>query len=187
MYLRILAVAAAGLLSSSASSKLPEPLPVPQVPVQIDVPQLLCLGCTPRENRALKVLNDRGVTDRRAQAVILGTIKQESKWQPAVCEGGAITSYRKCTRGGYGLIQWTSVHRYNGLGHFAHSTGSTPENFDTQLNYIFKEREWKAVEPVFRTAGLSLHQYENAEYRWIGWGIRGHRDTYTQDYLSRIT
>ena len=186
MYLRILAVAAAGLLSSSASSKLPEPLPVPQLPVTVDVPQLLCLGCTPKENRALEVLKDKGVTDKRAQAVILGTIKQESKWQPSVCEGGAITSYRGCTRGGYGLIQWTSIHRYNGLGRYAHTTGSTPENFDTQLAYIFKEREWKSVEHVFLSEGFSLHQAEHAEDRCIGWGVRGHRDDYTRDYLNRI-
>jgi hypothetical protein len=186
MNLRIVAVAAAGLLSSPASSRLPEPLPTPPVSLKVDVPQLLCLDCTPKENRALKVLADKGVTDKKAQAVILGTIKQESKWQPSVCEGGAITSYRGCTRGGYGLIQWTSIHRYNGLGRFAHTTGSTPENFDTQLAYIFKEREWKAVEHVFLTEGLPLHQYENAEYRWIGWGVRGHRDDYTRDYLTRI-
>lgn len=186
MNLRIVAVAAAVLLSSPASSRLPEPLPTPAIPLKVDVPQMLCLGCTPKENRALEVLNDKGVTDKKAQAVILGTIKQESKWTPNVCEGGAITSYRGCTRGGYGLIQWTSIHRYNGLGRFAQSRGSKPENFDTQLAYIFKEREWKAVEHVFLTEGLPLHQYENAEYRWIGWGIRGRRNAYTRDYLTRI-
>ncbi len=186
MNLRIVAVAAAGLLASPASSRLPEPLPTPIIPLKVDVPQILCLSCTPKENRALEVLNDRGITDKRAQAVILGTIKQESKWKPNVCEGGAITSYRGCTRGGYGLIQWTSINRYNGLGRYAYSTGSTPENFDTQLAYIFNEREWKAVEHVFLTEGLHLHQYENAEYRWIGWGVRGHRHNYTRDYLTRI-
>ena len=40
-----------------------------------------------------------------------------------VCEGGARVSYDRCYRGGYGIIQWTSTGRYNGLEYLLRSTG----------------------------------------------------------------
>ena len=70
------------------------------------------------EAKALKFFQDYGITDRMALAVILGNIRQESNFHPNICEGGAIVPYDACLRGGYGLIQWTSAHRYKGLGDF---------------------------------------------------------------------
>ena len=46
-------------------------------------------------------------------ATIMGNIKQENYSFPTY-EGGDRVSYRDCHRGGYGLIQWTSINRYEG-------------------------------------------------------------------------
>ena len=170
----------AGLLTASAPTVAPaeDPTPIAEVP---------CPGCTAKEQRTIAFLNANGITDANAQAVFLGTIKQESRWNESVCEGGATTPYERCTRGGWGLIQWTYASRYAGLKRYAKSIGTTPECFDTQLAYILTEPEWKKVEHVFKTEGLPLWQYEQAEYQWIGWGIKGKRAQYTREYIQQIT
>ena len=63
-----------------------------------------------------------GVTDKTALAVLMGNIQQESNFKPNVFEGGAVIPYDRCLRGGYGLIQWTTQARYNGLGLFCKNT-----------------------------------------------------------------
>jgi hypothetical protein len=177
---QITALLTAGLVTGSSVPAGPTELLPEQEPV------VHCPTCTNKEERTLAFLEENGVTDPNAQAVVLGTIKQESRWEENVCEGGAITSYQGCTSGGWGLIQWTHISRYLGLGQYAKNVGSIPECFDTQLAYILTEPEWKRVEHVFKTEGLPLWRYEQAEYQWIGWGIQGNRDLYTRQYLTQI-
>lgn len=170
----------------------PKPQPVskqtPPEP-QVESPEVVCVGCSDNAQKAAEFFFDRGVTDKKALAVVLGNIKQESKFNPAVCEGTSVksfTPYHACRSGGYGLIQFTSSHRFYGLGEYARSIGSLPSELDTQLNYIVTEREWKLASNTFKTAGLPIHRYDNAAYRWLGWGIKGARMSYAYDYLNRI-
>ena len=78
-----------------------------------------CPDCTANQQYVLEQLQvNAGVTDKTALAVLMGNIQQESNFKPNVCEGGAVIPYDRCLRGGYGLIQWTTQARYNGLGLF---------------------------------------------------------------------
>mgnify|MGYP005681608613 FL=1 len=78
-----------------------------------------CEDCTPEEKYVLKELQEHTrISDRNALATIMGNIKQESKFISNICEGGARVTYENCHAGGYGLIQWTSIGRYNALGNF---------------------------------------------------------------------
>lgn len=146
----------------------------------------ICKGCNEYENQALKVLQDRGISDKNALATIMGNIKQESTFVPNICEGGARTSYRGCKAGGFGLIQWTSIDRYNGLGHFAYKIGSDPSSFDTQIKYIFEEPQWLRIEEKLKTPGKSIDRYMAYAYSWLGWGIHGARTNYAYDYSRRL-
>jgi len=67
---------------------------------------------TENETHVLKFLQQQGITDRAALATILGNIKQESNFETKICEGGKKTGYSHCYRGGFGLIQWTTLSRY---------------------------------------------------------------------------
>ena len=147
---------------------------------------LSCINCTAAELQTLRFFHKIGVEDKQALAMIMGSIKQESRFLPSVCEGGHITSWAGCTRGGFGLIQFTSAHRYYGLGNYAARTGQRPESMKTQLEYIVTEREWKQAERIFKQAGLSMHRYDYAGKVWLGYGIKGNRLYYAYDYAKRI-
>ena len=59
-------------------------------------------GFTETETIVLDFLQERGITDRAALATIMGNIRQESLFQTNICEGGAMTGYHGCHRGGIG-------------------------------------------------------------------------------------
>jgi len=168
----------------------PKPPPAPKVEVaevkEEKVAKTLCVGCTPKEQKAADFFFERGVDDRFALATVLGNIKQESMFVSNICEGGARIPYHQCHSGGYGLIQWTSSNRYYGLGQFARRIGKDPSAFDTQLGYLVTEPQWRKAEPVFKTDGLSVSRYMNAAYGWLGWGIHGNRTHYTMQYAQKL-
>ncbi len=86
-----------------------------------------CPQCTPAQQYVLEQLQVKAeIKDKVALAVIMGNIQQESGFRPNVCEGGAIVPYDRCLRGGYGLIQWTTQKRYDGLGKFCKRYGCDP-------------------------------------------------------------
>jgi len=148
--------------------------------------RLICKGCNENENVALKYFQDIGIKDKNALATIMGNIKQESKFTPNVCEGGSRRSYYNCY-GGYGLIQWTTSHRYYGLGDYARKYGSSPSSMETQLRYLTSESQWKQIEDRMKTNGRSIYSYMGDAYNWIGWGCHGSRTSYAYDYASRLT
>jgi len=155
---------------------------------EIDEPKrLICKGCNDNENRTLAFLQEKGITDKNALATIMGNIRQESTFIPNICEGGARTSYGGCYSGGYGLIQWTSSNRYQGLGQHANRKGMNPSTLDAQLSYLVTEPQWKSIEQRMQTPGKSIEQYMNAAYRWIGWGHHGGRTHFAYDYARRFT
>ena len=150
-------------------------------------PTWKCPDCTPEEQYVLKQLQEKTkITDRNALATILGNIKQESKFVANVCEGGARVSYLDCHRGGYGLIQWTSTHRYLGLGHFANKYGCDPSTLECQTRYMINEPIFQKVLPDFEGNGQTVAQYMVPAYYWLGWGIRGPRDSYAYNYTKQM-
>jgi hypothetical protein len=147
-----------------------------------------CKNCTSNESVTLAFLQaEAGVRDKNALATIMGNIKQESNFHPNICEGGARTSYGRCYSGGYGLIQWTSINRYHGLGRHASAKGLSPSKLPAQLSWLIAEPQWRSIEHRMRTPGLSINAYMNAAYSWIGWGIHGSRTHYAYDYANRFT
>ena len=154
---------------------------------QIQKKYITGLNFTPNENITLKFFQDHGITDKMALAVILGNIKQESKFTPNICEGGARVSYSGCHRGGYGLIQWTTSSRYLGLGNYSKITGGDASSLETQLGYLVTEREWQAACKRFVIPNKSMSYYMHGAYTWLGWGIEGSRSYYSQDYYNRLS
>ena len=149
-------------------------------------PVIECSECTAYEQQTLEFLQQRGITDQNALAVVLGNIQQESRFKPNICEGGAIVPYDQCLRGGYGLIQWTSINRYRGLGDFAAKYGGSPTSLSTQLRYMVNESQWTEYELYLKTYGHTIEYYMTHAYPWLGWGIHGNRTTYAYDYRSKF-
>ena len=165
-----------------ASAPIPEvPAPVEQEVVET-VKRWVLPGASKNEARVLTALQQRGITDRAAIATVMGNIKQESRFHSNICEGGARTGYWSCTRGGYGLIQWTSQGRYDGLYSHAMQVGYSPSSVDAQVSYIFTERQWQGIEEALKTPGQSINYYMQKAYRWLGWGHHGNRTNFAWEY-----
>ena len=146
-----------------------------------------CPDCTPEEQYVLEKLQEKTrISDRNALATIMGNIKQESNFRSNICEGGARVSYRDCTRGGYGLIQWTSLGRYNNLGKFADKFGYDPSTLEGQTAYMINESVFQRYLPEFEGNGKTVHQYMVPAYYWLGWGIKGNRELYAYDYTKKL-
>ena len=141
---------------------------------------------TEQEQEVLKFLQERGIADRAALATILGNIKQESRFDTIICEGGRRTGYHNCHSGGFGLIQWTTYGRYTGLGNFSTKYGLDPNSLEAQLRWMVNEREWREVEHHWKTPGKSIGGYMNAAHRWLGWGIHGARTSYAHQYYNAL-
>ena len=126
------------------------------------------------------------ISDRNALATIMGNIKQESLFIPNICEGGARVSYNNCHSGGYGLIQWTSVGRYNNLGKFCENYGCDPSSLEGQTRYMINESTFQRYLPMFEGSGQTVRQYMVPAYYWLGWGIKGARETYAYEYTKKM-
>lgn len=150
------------------------------------VTRIACKGCNANEQKTLEFLQARGIKDRHALATVMGNIKQESMFVSNICEGGARIPYSSCRSGGYGIIQWTSINRYNGLGSFANRYGGNPSHIDTQLRYMVTEPQWRRIEPALKAGGKSVNGYMQHAYSWLGWGIHGARTHYSNGYLNRL-
>lgn len=179
-------------LGSAISAAAPIP-PVVEAPpvIEVEKEETVKRWVLPNGNRVeatvLDALQERGITDKNALATILGNIKQESKFHPNICEGGHRVQYQHCHSGGYGLIQWTTAGRYDGLGSHAWQIGQSPSSATAQISYIFTEREWKYVEHHMKKEGHSIGFYMNKAYYWLGWGIHGARTNYAYNYADRLT
>jgi hypothetical protein len=146
-----------------------------------------CPQCTVQQQYVLEQLQtSAGVTDRTALAVILGNIQQESTFKSNVCEGGAIVPYDRCLAGGYGLIQWTSKHRYLGLGTFCAKRNSDPSGLKCQTAYLIDEMKFRDDLSSFQTPHQTIPYYMNAAYYWLGWGVHGNRTTHTYSFLTKL-
>jgi len=167
---------------------VPEVPEVTEVPVvEYTAPTWKCEDCTPEEQYVLAQLQEHTrITDRNALATIMGNIKQESKFIPNICEGGARVSYGDCHSGGYGLIQWTSIGRYDNLGKFCTKYDCDPSSLEGQTRYMINENVFQRYLPEFEGSGKTVSQYMVPAYYWLGWGIKGARETYSYDYTRRL-
>ena len=159
---------------------------VVEEPPVVMVKRWVLPGGTSNESTVLSALQDRGISDRAALATVMGNIKQESRFLSNICEGGARIAYGRCHRGGYGLIQWTTHGRYNGLGRHARNIGHDPSSVEAQVSYLFTEVEWKSIEGALRRGGGTIQYYMSKAYRWLGWGHHGYRTDYSHQYYSKL-
>ena len=144
-------------------------------------------GGTPAEQYVLAELQEKTkISDRNALATILGNIKSESNFHPNICEGGARVPYGDCHRGGYGLIQWTSIGRYNNLGKFCNKYDCDPSSLEGQTRYMINESVFQRYLPEFEGRGKTVDQYMVAAYYWLGWGIKGYRQQYAYEYSKKL-
>lgn len=172
---------------NDVNPSVPSTSEVVEIPVEVYKPRWTLPGGTPEEQYVLKKLQENTkITDRNALATILGNIKQESNFRPDVCEGGARIPYDACTRGGYGLIQWTSVNRYNNLGKFCENFGCDPSSLEGQTRYMINENIFQRYLPMFEGNGQTVSQYMAPAYYWLGWGIKGNREVYAYDYVKKL-
>ena len=188
MFRRLAALLALGILGASCASKsAPTKEDVVSIPVVPYEPSWQCPECSPEEKYVLEQLQDKTrITDPNALATILGNIKQESKFHPNICEGGARVLYDDCHRGGYGLIQWTSTHRYLGLRYFSDKYDCDPSTLECQTRYMINEPIFQKVLPDFEGNGQSISQYMVPAYYWLGWGIKGNREIYAHNYSNKL-
>jgi len=190
MIKRTLALTALTLTSSACAypsiTEIVDP-PAVEVPIVIHEPTWQCEDCTPEEQYVLAALQEKTlIKDRNALATIMGNIKQESKFISNICEGGARVSYTECKVGGYGLIQWTSIGRYKGLGNFCAKYQCDPSSLEGQVSWMINEPIFQRNLPVFEGNGQSISYYMRPAYRWLGWGIKGNREVYAWDYRDKL-
>ena len=141
---------------------------------------------TEAETAVLNYFQEYGITDRAALATLLGNVKQESRFITNICEGGARVSYHQCRRGGFGLIQWTTVGRYTGLGAFARKYSCNPSKLDCQVRYMINENQFQKILPDFEGGGWTVRQYMVPAFYWLGWGIKGNRELFAYDYVKKL-
>ena len=76
----------------------------------------------------------------KAIAGIMGNIEAESSYEPTIVEGGGHAQEITVNGStGYGLCQWTSSDRQQGLVDFAKSRGKSTSDLETQLEYMLLE------------------------------------------------
>jgi len=156
-------------------------------PIQKMVEKWDCPGCNPNERYVLSKLQDyTKITDRNALSTLMGNIKSESNFHPNICEGGARVAYHQCHSGGYGLIQWTTQSRYDNLGHFCRKFDCDPSSLEGQTRFMVNEIHFQKVLPDFEGTGGSIRQYMSPAYYWLGWGIKGYRESYAHDYYAKM-
>ncbi len=146
-----------------------------------------CPDCTEEEQYVLSKLQESTkIYDRNALATLMGNIKQESKFIPDICEGGARVSYTECKVGGYGLIQWTSIGRYKGLGNFCAKFQCDPSSLEGQTRWMINEPIFQRVLPRFEGGGQTITYYMKPAYYWLGWGVKGNRELYAYEYVNKL-
>ena len=183
----VTSVPAACAYPSISEISNPPQVNVAAVPIKVVEKEWTCPGCNPNEQFVLKEIQKRTkIRDKNALATIMGNIKSESGFRPNVCEGGAIVPYKQCRRGGYGLIQWTTTARYNGLGKFCKKYNCDPSSLEGQVRYMLNENQFRKYLPEFEGRGFTVDQYMVPCYYWLGWGIKGNRQQYAYNYTKKL-
>lgn len=196
---KIFAVTTVSLAAFGCTSTHAELMSGPAIPVvgkvdpskivklEVETKTWKCPTCNKNEQYVLEQIQKKtNIEDRNALAALMGNIKQESNFVSNVCEGGARVPYNQCRRGGYGLIQWTSTGRYNGLGKFCKRYGCDPSSLEGQTRYMINEPIFQKYLPEFEGRGYTIGQYMVPSYYWLGWGIKGYREQYAYTYAKKL-
>ena len=189
-----IALASIGCTSTHAELMTGQPIPVvgkvnPEkiIELEVETKTWKCPTCNKNEQYVLEQLQEKtNISDRNALATIMGNIKSESNFHANICEGGARVTYHQCRRGGYGLIQWTTAARYNGLGKFCRKYDCNPSSIQGQTRYMINEVHFQKILPEFEGRGQPVHQYMVGAYYWLGWGIKGNREQYAYNYTKKL-
>lgn len=90
--------------------------------------------------KILRFYVGKGLTLVQA-AGIAGNYKQESGFNPAIIQGGAIAdaNYKPVNSVGFGIAQWTFTSRQQPLVEYAASVGKPVNDLQVQLEYSWKE------------------------------------------------
>ena len=115
-------------------------------------------------------LRVQGITDKHAIAAFLGSIQQESNFNPE-----AWNSYE----GSYGIMQWRLGRRQR-LYKFC----ADRMDFHCQLAYVFTESDWEVVNERFQSTGHSIEYYNDLMYEYLRWGEEGSRVKYAYQFLQ---
>ena len=152
------AIGVGGVIALSSIYKAPvAPPPVVSIEVEEYDPTWKLPSGSPAEQYVLEQLQKHTkIRDRNALAAIMGNIKQESNFHPNICEGGRIP-YDACRSGGYGLIQWTSINRYNNLGKFCEKYGCDPSSLEGQTRYMINESNFQRGFLSLKVVGTQCH------------------------------
>ena len=51
---------------------------------------------------------------------------------------------------------------------------------------MLNENQFRQALSTFEGGGQSISYYMNAAYWWLGWGIKGRRQSYAFDYLNKM-
>jgi hypothetical protein len=156
----------------------------------------------------------QGITDKKALAVILGNLQQESSLNPLACEsiGGPAPSLTSCTptktssgywRTGVGILQWSNPNNVSGrrdqLFAYCNSKGLDVNALSSQLQFLITEWDWTksdGAQKCFVTAGKQMgsapdnyklatpNSYWYCAAYWTRWGSVGCRVTYASNWLN---
>lgn len=85
-------------------------------------------------------LTGKGLTSQQA-AGVLGNFQQESGFDPAIIQGGAIAdeNYTPVNEVGFGIAQWTFTDRQAPLVQLAKSSGRSVTDLGLQLDFLWQE------------------------------------------------
>ena len=90
----------------------------------------------------------------------LETLNRKVTSVPSYAREGSRVPYDRCHRGGhYGIIQWTTESRYNGLGSFCKKYGCDPSSLAGQVRYMINENQFQTVLPEFEGGVDTVAQY----------------------------
>ena len=174
---------AVGFLAPQQSSTDATVKPIPVVPYE---ESWKCPDCSPQEKYVLAELQEHTkISDLMLLLRSWETLNRSLTSIPT-CEGGARIPYNTCDSGGYGLIQWTSVGRYDGLGKFCNKYGCDPSSLEGQTRYMINENVFQRYLPMFEGGGQTVSQYMVPAYYWLGWGIKGNREIYAYEYTKKF-
>ena len=51
---------------------------------------------------------------------------------------------------------------------------------------MINENQFQKVLPEFEGSEQSISYYMTPSFRWLGWGIKGYREKYANDYANRF-
>ena len=69
---------------------------------------------------------------------------------------------------------------------FAKKYDCDPSELSCQTRYMINENVFQKYLPAFEGSGQSVSYYMKPAYRWLGWGIKGKRETYAYNYSKKL-